>query len=111
MFIELEKNPVEYGFLGHSTYNSTEDITKPVSMSIIYFRSLEHVYKFAHSKVHRTGWDWFTKMGVNVDQVSIAHEIYDVPKGKWENVFVNAKPYGFGMCHYLSLSDLIEYCD
>ncbi|TVY90954.1 Monooxygenase, partial [Lachnellula willkommii] len=95
MFTELEKNAAAYGFLGHSTYDSTEDRTKLVSMSILYFRSLEHVYKFAHSTVHRAGWDWFTEMGAGVQQVSIAHEVYDVPEGKWENVYVNAKPWGF----------------
>ncbi|TVY27856.1 Monooxygenase [Lachnellula hyalina] len=108
MFIELDKNPADYGFLGHSTYDSTEDITKPVSMSILYFRSLEHVYKFAHSKIHRAGWDWFTKMGANIDQVSIGHEVYDVPKGKWENIYVNAKPYGFAATSHAIKTDGVE---
>lgn len=96
MFVELEKNSVEYGFLGHSIYNSTEDITKPVSLSILYFKSLDHVYKFSHSKVHQVGFKWFTEMGTGVNHVTIGHEVYDVPKGKWENIYVNAKPYGFG---------------
>lgn len=109
MFVELEKNAADYGFLGHSTYHSTEDLTKPVSMSILYFRSLDHVYKFAHSKVHRAGWDWFTKMGADVQQVSIAHEVYDVPKGRWENIYVNAKPYGFGTLLHLVLSGCLEW--
>jgi hypothetical protein len=97
MFIELEKNAVEYGFLGTSSYVSTDDATKPVGLQIIYFKDLEHCYKFAHSAAtHRKGWEWFNGMGKGVECVSIAHEVFDVPRGRWENIWVNAKPYGFG---------------
>jgi hypothetical protein len=97
MFIELEKNAAEYGFLGTTGYTSTDDITKPVGLQIIYFKDIEHCYKFAHSAVtHRKGWERFNGMGKGVDCVTIAHEVYDVPKGRWENIWVNARPYGFG---------------
>lgn len=96
MFMDLEQNPVDYGFLGVSTYNSAGDTTKPELTSIMYFRSMEHVHKFVASKSHRAGWDWWNH--AKVENITISHEVYDVPKGNWENVYVNAKPYGFGMC-------------
>jgi hypothetical protein len=39
-------------------------------------------------------------MGKGVDCVTIAHEVFDVPKGRWENIWVNARPYGFGKYIY-----------
>ncbi|TVY81840.1 Monooxygenase, partial [Lachnellula suecica] len=95
MFIDLETNGAEYGFLGYSTYGSTDDVTKPVSMSIMYFKTMADAYKYSHSKTHRAGWEWYVRAGNEVECVSIAHEIYEVPAGKWENIYVNAKPYGF----------------
>ena len=99
MFIELEKNPEEYGFLGYSDYTSNLEITKGTGMSLMYFRSIEHLHKFAHgSKSHRAGWAWWdeeTKKG-HLNEVTISHEIYVVPKGGWENIYLNAAPRDFG---------------
>lgn len=98
MYIDLEKNPEEYGFLGYSDFNSNTVSTQPQTMSIMYFKSIEHVHKWAHGKVHRAGWDWWSeeqKAG-RVDHITIAHEIYGVDRGKWENVYLNAAPQDFG---------------
>ena len=64
----------------------------------MYFRSLEHLHKFAHGKTHRAGWSWWdemTKQG-RVSELSISHEVYVVPKGGFENIYVNAEVYDFG---------------
>jgi hypothetical protein len=41
MFEDLDKNAAEYGFLGFSRYESTDVLTKPTGLSVMYFRSLE----------------------------------------------------------------------
>ncbi|CZT49613.1 uncharacterized protein RSE6_10488 [Rhynchosporium secalis] len=98
MYAELEKNPLESGFLGYSDYNSNNTNTQPYAMSIMYFKSIEHVHNWAHnSPAHRAAWEWWDveqKAG-RVDHLTIAHEIYGVEKGKWENIYLNAKPYDF----------------
>lgn len=98
MYTELEKNPIKNGFLGYSDYSSNNSDTQPRSLSIMYFKSIDHVHQWAHSSVaHRAAWEWWDaeqKFG-GVDHLSIAHEIYGVEKGKWETIYVNAKPYDF----------------
>jgi len=98
MYKELEKDPIGNGFLGYSDYSSNNASTQPHSLSIMYFKSIDHVHKWAHSSpAHRAAWEWWDaeqKAG-RVDHLTIAHEIYGVEKGKWENIYVNAKPYDF----------------
>ncbi|KAL2068531.1 hypothetical protein VTL71DRAFT_14868 [Oculimacula yallundae] len=98
MYTELEKDPIENGFLGYSDYSSNNTTTQPYALSIMYFKSLDHVHKWAHSSpAHRAAWEWWDaeqKAG-RVDHLTIAHEIYGVEKGKWENIYVNSKPYDF----------------
>ncbi|KAG9231988.1 hypothetical protein BJ875DRAFT_99756 [Amylocarpus encephaloides] len=96
MFQDLEKNADEYGLLGYSNYNGTDTTTKSVSMSVLYFTNMESLQRYAHvSKQHREGWEWWNQNGDRADEVSIGHEVYDVPEGKWETIYGNAKPYGF----------------
>lgn len=70
----------------------------------MYFRSVEHVQKWAHGKVHREGWEWWNEMAGTgkTDFITIGHEIYSVPAGGWENIYVNSKPYDFGRSSLLS---------
>ncbi len=105
MYRELEQKSEEFGFLGMSDYLSTSAQTCPTTMSVIYFRSVEHLHKFAHGKVHREGWDWWDKADAegNVDCLTIGHEVYVVEAGKWENVNIHSKPYDFGMCLFLNI--------
>jgi hypothetical protein len=98
MYRDLEKNAEEWGFLGYSDYTSNDSITKGLNTSVMYFRSVEHLHKFAHGKTHRAGWSWWdemTKLG-KVNEISISHEVYVVPKGGFENIYVNAEMYDFG---------------
>jgi hypothetical protein len=97
MFMEIEKNAEEYGLLGYSNYYGTDATTKCISMSVLYFENMSGLHRYAHSsKTHRDGWEWWTAMGSGVDLVSIGHEVYDVPEGKWESIYGNSKPFGFG---------------
>ncbi|KAH6695937.1 hypothetical protein BKA61DRAFT_253513 [Leptodontidium sp. MPI-SDFR-AT-0119] len=98
MYIELEQNPIENGFLGYSDYSSNDSVTQPRALSIMYFKSIDHVHKWAHSSpAHRAAWEWWDaeQKVRGVDHLTIAHEIYGVEKGKWESIYVNAKPYDF----------------
>lgn len=97
MCTTLEKNAEEFGLLGYSDFNSNFSTTHPVNLSLMYFKSMEHLMKFAHGEVHRAGWDWWLKMNKEgkVDEVSIGHEIYEVDAGKWENIKFNAPPSDF----------------
>ncbi|KAH6663680.1 hypothetical protein B0J14DRAFT_255361 [Halenospora varia] len=102
MFKDLEQNADEYGFLGYSSYHASDDTSKPNGLSIMYFRSLEYLHKYAHqSASHKEGFEWWAGMGEKVDWVSIGHEVYDVPAGGWENIYGNAKPYGFAATNHL----------
>ncbi|EHK99802.1 putative Adenylosuccinate synthetase [Glarea lozoyensis 74030] len=67
-------------------------------MSVLYFADLSGLHRYAHtSKAHRAGWEWWAQSGSDVDMVSIGHEVYDVPEGKWETIYGNSKPFGFGI--------------
>jgi hypothetical protein len=98
MIKALEKNASEFGLLGYSDYNSNFTATHPVHLSIMYFKSLEHLHHFAHSPVHRAGWDWWVKATAEgkVDEITIGHELYEVDEGKWENTKHNAPAFDFG---------------
>jgi hypothetical protein len=95
MFQDLENNASEYGFLGYSSYHGTDNLTKPIQMNLMYFKSIDHLHKFAHSKSHRDGWDWWNANVKDLDQVTIAHEVYSVPEGQWENIYQNAPIFDF----------------
>ena len=98
MFRDVNNNAEEFGFLGQSSYHSTDHLTKPRMMTLMYFKSLEYLHKFAHGKVHREGWDWWNSNLDKVNEITIAHEAYLVPAGKWETIYDNAKSFDFGMC-------------
>ena len=98
MFTDLEINAEEHGFLGQSNYRGTDTLTQPKSLNIIYFRSLEHMHKWAQGKGHREGWDWWNTNSQNLDEITIAHEVYSIPAGNWENIYHNSIPFDFGRC-------------
>jgi hypothetical protein len=106
MFQDLEKNASEHGFLGYSSYHGTDNLTKPIQMNLMYFKSIDHLHKFAHSKSHRDGWDWWNANVKDLDQVTIAHEVYSVPEGQWENIYQNAPIFDFAATrHEVMTSD------
>jgi heme-degrading monooxygenase HmoA len=97
MYADLERNAEEHGFLGLSTYHGSDSVTQPSILNVIYFRSLEQLLKWAHGKSHRDGWDWWSSNLPDLNEISIAHEVYSVPAGKWENIYSNSAPFDFGM--------------
>jgi hypothetical protein len=97
MSIALSASPHEYGFLGSSTYANTSDrLTQPESLHIMYFKSSAHLHAFARGKAHQEGWDWWVRNERELGDVAISHEIYEVPEGGWETIYANYRPSNFG---------------
>ena len=97
MLADLERHAEEYGFFGSKSWLNADDrYTNSELMTTFYFRSSEHVHKFAHAKAHRDGWDWFTKHAKTHKHIAIGHELYDAPPGRWENIYANSHVSGFG---------------
>lgn len=92
---DLEQHADEFGFLGMTAWlNSSDRTTQSEIMSVGYFKTTEGLHAFAHSKYHREGWDWWNRNIKNHPHLSIFHETYHVPKGHWENIYVNSHTSG-----------------
>jgi hypothetical protein len=62
MVKDLQVNADEYDFLGVNSYLSVTDGPRSnEAMSHYYFRNYAGLHKFAHSKMHREGWDWWNR--------------------------------------------------
>jgi hypothetical protein len=76
-------------------------------MNIIYFRSYEAIYAFAHEAAHREAWDWWNESVKRHGHLAIGHELYSVPEGRWENIYVNYHESNFGKDDFLPFVILI----
>ena len=95
MVKDLEKHADEFDFLGMTSWHNLGDrSTNAEIMSVGYFKSVEGLHNFAHSTYHREGWDWWNKNVKQYPHLSIFHETYQVPKGHWENIYVNSHTSG-----------------
>jgi hypothetical protein len=83
--------------LGASSWTASAQRTRSNEiMTVLYFRTNEGLHSFAHSESHRKGWDWWNKTYKQHPHIGIMHEVYEVPKGHWENIYVNYHPTGIG---------------
>lgn len=57
----LENNSQEYDFLGYESLVETGNSRSNALKGHYYFRTYEGLHKFAHSQVHRDGWNWWNK--------------------------------------------------
>ncbi|KAL7796082.1 hypothetical protein V8C37DRAFT_373076 [Trichoderma ceciliae] len=97
MLASLSKDKKNNGFLGASYYQSTnERLTTNGFMTCCYFRSVEDIHRFAHSPIHREGWNWWSSITDSHPHLSIMHELYSAPKKNWENIFINYHLTGIG---------------
>lgn len=94
MMEHMNANPVEYGLLGTSRWLKQEDAAGNEIMTVFYLRDYESLHRFAHEEVHMQGVRWWTKIVKDHPHIAIYHETYLVPKGQWENIYVNSKPTG-----------------
>ena len=91
MVKDLEEHADKFGFLGMTSWvNNSTRATNNELLDVCYFRTTEGLHKFAHSKYHREGWDWWNKTVKEHPHLSIYHETYHVPKGHWESIYVNS---------------------
>jgi hypothetical protein len=58
---ELEVNSEEFDFLGYQSCIGLDSSRSNSLISHYYFRNYEGLHKFAHSGIHRVGWDWWNK--------------------------------------------------
>ncbi|KAM6483564.1 hypothetical protein HDV62DRAFT_389749 [Trichoderma sp. SZMC 28011] len=96
MLKDLENDP-DSGFLGMCGYKAANE--RPTAngiMSVLYFRSVEDINRFAHAPLHREAWDWFVELSKTHKHLSIMHEVYSSPKKNWENIFINYNLTGIG---------------
>ncbi|KAF1990759.1 hypothetical protein K402DRAFT_389670 [Aulographum hederae CBS 113979] len=101
MMADLEAHSEDYGMLGVQTYSGLGGrATNNETLIVGYFRSIEGVHKFAHGEVHCQGWDWWNRNIKGLDHIAILHEIYEVPRGNWENIYVNSQPTGLGAARF-----------
>ena len=91
----LEEHAEEFGFLGMTSWlNASDRATSSELLEVGYFRSVEGLHAFAHSKYHREAWDWWNRHVKQYPHLSIFHETYHVPKGHWESIYVNSHASG-----------------
>ncbi len=63
-------------------------------MVVAYFRSIADAHAYAHGPLHRKAWDWWNSITKTHPHLSIMHELYEAPKGRWENIYVNNQFHG-----------------
>ncbi|KAK5123526.1 hypothetical protein LTR85_002564 [Meristemomyces frigidus] len=90
---DLEKERQDFGMLGASSWLANKERSSDNDILLIYyFRTVAGVEKFAHSESHRKGWEWYTKWSKQYKHLALRHELYHVPAGHHENVFLNSHP-------------------
>lgn len=96
MIKDLKTNAETNGFLGssNSLSNPQSRSSKSDIVTTFYFRSMQDVQNFAHGPVHREGWNWWNKIHQTYRHLMIYHEVYEAPKGGFENVAMHARPGG-----------------
>jgi hypothetical protein len=101
MWRDAEAQRENYGFLGNTPQMVTEDDgtrqdCKGVTMVYLsYWKSLEGLYKFTHAEAHMKGQLWWERGAMEkYKHIGVAHEVYEVAAGSWENVFHSFRPFG-----------------
>lgn len=90
----LEDNAVEHGFLGSNGYIGAGRSSNNTFLSVMYFKNSDYVHMFADTQSHRDGLNWWNKVVATHPHLSIFHELYQIPRGYWESVYVQVPPVG-----------------
>jgi hypothetical protein len=101
MWADASANREKYGYLGNTpTMTSQDDGGRPDAagktlLYLSYWKTLEGLHKFAHGSVHMKGQMWWDAGAMTkYSHIGMMHEVYEVPRGNWENVFHNFRPFG-----------------
>ncbi|KAK9449534.1 uncharacterized protein V1518DRAFT_416261 [Limtongia smithiae] len=97
MMKELEDCAEELGFLGVTAWRGNEGPSQNTLMTVFYFRTMEGLHTFAHSKAHRKGWDWYNKyVKAGNTSIGVFHEVFYSTPGSFETVYLNMPPVLLG---------------
>ncbi|KAJ5784700.1 uncharacterized protein N7503_009912 [Penicillium pulvis] len=95
MYAQLAKERETYGFLGSKTMMGADERSAGNHIiTMMYFRNLEGVHRFAHGPIHTDTWNWWNSKGKKYGYLTIAHELYSSPKNQWENIYINGELSG-----------------
>ncbi|MCJ1404580.1 hypothetical protein MMC11_007806 [Xylographa trunciseda] len=110
MLEEAGRNHVKWGYLGKtSCLIATDDEASNTLVWLTYWKNLDHLQAFARGDAHHAGWDWYNSVAKKYPYIGIGHEMYSVPKGHWENIYCNLRPFGMGQTkHYDYSKELVE---
>jgi hypothetical protein len=82
----------------------------PASNTVVWFlywKSAADLHSFANSGKHAAIMRWYNdKAKAPKFHIGVAHEVYEVPAGNWETIYVNMRPFGLGTSPFL-LTDRI----
>ena len=94
MVADIQANATAHGYLGGSTYLGAEASSNNTILMVMYFRDPAAVHAYANGPMHREAWNWYYKEVGAKGSFAIWHELYHVPKGRWEAVYAGARPLG-----------------
>lgn len=87
-------NRSEFGLLSTSTWRGTDRASTNSILMVAYFKNVEGLNRFAHSKVHRDGWDWYHRFvrETGYRHFGIFHETFLSRRGEWETIYADCAP-------------------
>lgn len=100
MYAEFDKGNVP-GYLGQSTFHRFDAKGAPENVAISYWESIEDIWNFAYSPVHKDAWQWWEKEIKSNGYIGINHEIFEADAKNWETIYVNFQPTLMGATTYL----------
>lgn len=87
----------------------TERSSSNSTMTVLYFRSADRVHDYAQGPLHREAWNWWNKEIVKkYNHLSIYHELFHVPAGHWESIYVNNPAIGLARTRHAVRSPELE---
>ncbi len=91
---ELAERAKDFGCLGSSMWRGAESARNNTIMSVIYFRDMECLHKFAHDKIHREAWQWFSDFAHKngYKHIGVYHEAFYSRPGEFETTYNNMPP-------------------
>lgn len=88
------RSRAEFGLISTSTWRGTDRASTNTILMVAYFRDAEGLNRFAHSQVHRDGWDWYLRFvrETGYRHFGLFHETFLARKGEWETVYDDCAP-------------------
>ena len=102
------ENQIDSGFLGSTSFTRKDAHGATETLMISYWRSIEHVHKYAHGPLHQKAWRWWDKTLKQHQHIGFMHEVFEAPKGMWEAVYINFQPTMLGATTYLKRNGALE---